>query len=145
MKKIFKYEHLFPLISKTENYIIYQHFYWQQNISKYLRVQPQNPDQVYFKLGRLFLRLSFHQITKVLVVQSCLTLCNPMDEATKLLCPWNSPGKNTGVHSHSLLQRIFPTQRSNSDLMHCRQILYPLSYEATAEFKTRRRRPSLCF
>ena len=27
---------------------------------------------------------------------------------TRVLCPWNSPGKNTGVGSHSLLQRIFP-------------------------------------
>ena len=32
---------------------------------------------------------------------------------TKLLCPWDSPGKNTGAGSHSLLQRIFPTQGSN--------------------------------
>ena len=31
---------------------------------------------------------------------------------TRLLCPWNSPGKNTGVGSHSLLQGIFPTQGS---------------------------------
>ena len=30
-----------------------------------------------------------------------------------LLCPWNSPGKNTGVGSHSLLQGIFPTQGLN--------------------------------
>ena len=29
------------------------------------------------------------------------------------LCPWNSPSKNTGVDSHSLLQGIFPTQGSN--------------------------------
>ena len=29
------------------------------------------------------------------------------------LCPWNSLGKNTGAGSHSLLQGIFPTQRSN--------------------------------
>ena len=28
-------------------------------------------------------------------------------EPSKLLCPWNSPGKNTGVDSHSLLQGIF--------------------------------------
>ena len=27
-----------------------------------------------------------------------------------LLCPWDSPGKNTGVGSHFLLQGIFPTQ-----------------------------------
>ena len=34
-------------------------------------------------------------------------------ESTRLLCPWNSPGKNTGVGSHSLLQGILPTQGSN--------------------------------
>ena len=45
----------------------------------------------------------------------------------KLLCPWNSPGKNTGVGSHSLLQRIFPIQVSNPGFMHCRKILYRLS------------------
>ena len=42
--------------------------------------------------------------------------------------PWNSPGQNTGVGSLSLLQRIFPTQGSNSGLLNCRQILYQLSY-----------------
>ena len=44
--------------------------------------------------------------------------------ACRLLCPWNSPGKNTGVHCHSLLQGIFLTQGSNPGLPHCRQILY---------------------
>ena len=47
---------------------------------------------------------------------------------TRLLCPWNSPGKNTGVDCHSLLQRIFPTRGSNPGLLHCRQILSGLSY-----------------
>ena len=42
---------------------------------------------------------------------------------TRLLCPWNFPGKNTGVGCHFLLQGIFPTQRSNPGLLHCRQIL----------------------
>ena len=42
--------------------------------------------------------------------------------------PWNSSGQNTGVGSLSLLQGIFPTQRSNPGLRHCRQILYQLSY-----------------
>ena len=37
--------------------------------------------------------------------------------------------KNTGVGSLSLLQRIFPTQGSNQGLLHCRQILYQLSYQ----------------
>ena len=36
----------------------------------------------------------------------------------RLLCPWDSPGKNTGVGSHSLLQGICPTQRLNLYLLH---------------------------
>ena len=39
----------------------------------------------------------------------------------------DSPGKNTAVGGHALLQRIFPTQGSNPGLPHCRQILYQLS------------------
>ena len=46
--------------------------------------------------------------------------------------PSEPPGKpkNTGVGSLSLLQQIFPTQESNWDLLHCRQILYQLSYRS---------------
>ena len=33
----------------------------------------------------------------MLVTQLCPALCNPIDQPTRLLCPWNSPGKNTGV------------------------------------------------
>ena len=47
----------------------------------------------------------------------------------QLLCPWNSPGKNIGVDSHSLLQGIFPTHELNPGLLHCRQILYCLSHK----------------
>ena len=36
----------------------------------------------------------------------------------RLLCPWDSPGKNTGVGCHSLLQGIFLTQGSNPYLLH---------------------------
>ena len=42
---------------------------------------------------------------------------------------WNSPGQNTGVGSHSLLQEIFRTQGSNPGLPHCRRILYQLSHK----------------
>ena len=38
--------------------------------------------------------------------------------ATRLLCPWDSPGKNTGAGCHGLLQGIFPTQRLNPGLLH---------------------------
>ena len=48
---------------------------------------------------------------------------------TRLLCPWGSPGKDTGVGSHSLLQGILPIQGSNPSLLHCGRILYPLSHQ----------------
>ena len=38
-------------------------------------------------------------------------------QPTRLLCPWDSPGKNTGVHCHALLQGIFPTQGLNLHLL----------------------------
>ena len=50
---------------------------------------------------------------------------------TRLLCPWDSTGKNTGVGSHSLLQGIFPIQGSNPGLAHCRQTLYHLNHQGT--------------
>ena len=46
-------------------------------------------------------------------------LCDPME----------FPGQNTGGGNLSLLQGIFPTQESNWGLLHCRRILYQLSYE----------------
>ena len=55
---------------------------------------------------------------KMIVAQWCPALCDPM------VCPGNSPGKNTRVGCHSLLQGIFPTQGSNPRLLHYRQILY---------------------
>ena len=105
-------------------------------------------------------------------IQSCLTLCTPMDytacqvtsvvsdsvqphglQPTRLLRPWDSPGKNTGVGCHFLLQGlyslwnspgqntgvgslsllpgIFSTQRSNPGLPHCGQILYQLSHKGS--------------
>ena len=45
-------------------------------------------------------------------------------QPTRLLCPWNSLGRNTGMGSHSLLQGIFPTQGSNQGLLHCRQVFF---------------------
>ena len=42
---------------------------------------------------------------------------------------WNSPDQNTGVGSLALLQQIFPTQELNWGPLHCRQILYQLSFE----------------
>ena len=55
-------------------------------------------------------------------------------EPARLPCPWNSPGRNTGVDCHSLLQRSFPTQRWNPGLLHRRQTLYCLSYREVYSF-----------
>ena len=53
------------------------------------------------------------------------------------LCPWNSPGKNTGVGCHSLLQGIFPTQGLNPGLLYHRLILYHLSHQGSPYFHLR--------
>ena len=62
------------------------------------------------------------------VVQSCPTL-RPMDCSPpgSSVCG-DSPGKNTGVGCHVLLQGIFPTQGLNPGLRHCRRVLYHLSH-----------------
>ena len=51
--------------------------------------------------------------------------------STRLLNPWDSPGKYIGVSCHVLLQGIFPNQGLNPGLPHCRQILYCLSYQGS--------------
>ena len=38
------------------------------------------------------------------LLQSCLTLCNPIDGSPPGMPSWDSPGKNTGVGCHCLLQ-----------------------------------------
>ena len=48
-----------------------------------------------------------------------------------LYSPRNSPGQNTGVDCHALLQGIFLTQGLNPGLPHCRQILYQLSHQGS--------------
>ena len=63
-------------------------------------------------------------------LQSPLTLCDTMDcSLPGSSVHGDSPDKNTGVGSHSLLWGIFPTQGSNPTLLHCRQILYHLSHQ----------------
>ena len=52
----------------------------------------------------------------------------PWTVACQVPLSMDSPGHNTGVGCHFLLQGIFPTQGSNPGLLHYRQILYHLSY-----------------
>ena len=67
-----------------------------------------------------------------LVAQSCLTLSYPMDcSPPASSIHGDSPGKNTGVGCHALLQGIFPTWGSNPGLPYCRRILYHLSHQGS--------------
>ena len=52
-------------------------------------------------------------------------------QPTRLFCPWDFPGKSTGVGCHFLLQGIFSTQGLNPGLLHWRQTLYCLSHKGS--------------
>ena len=52
----------------------------------------------------------------------------------RLFCPWDSPGKNTGVGCHFLLQRFFLTRGSNPQLLHYQVDSSPLSHLETPFF-----------
>ena len=62
------------------------------------------------------------------ITKSCPHLCNPMDWPASILCPWDFPGKNTGVVSLFLLQEIFLTQGSNLCLLHWQEDSLPLNH-----------------
>ena len=65
-------------------------------------------------------------------LQPYVTLCDPMNcSPPGSSVHGDSPGKNIGVGCHALLQEIFPTQGSNLGLLHCRWILYQLSYQGS--------------
>ena len=57
-------------------------------------------------------------------LQSYSTLCDPIDWSPPGFSVYGTPGENTGVGCHALLQGIFNTQGLNLWLLHCRQILY---------------------
>ena len=66
-------------------------------------------------------------IVKVKFVQLCLTLCDPMGYTRHGILQ----ARILEWVAFSLLQGIFPTQGSSPGLMHCRQILYPLSHQGS--------------
>ena len=79
-----------------------------------------------------FIHMYMKMKVKMLVAQSCLILCDPMDCSP----PGSSvhvdfPGKNTGVGCHAFLQGIFPIQGSDPGFPHSRQILYCLSHHGS--------------
>ena len=52
-------------------------------------------------------------------------------QLARLLCPWDSPGKNTGVVCHALLQEMILIQGSNLHLLHWQAYSLPLSHQGS--------------
>ena len=90
------------------------------------------PVPIGFPIASRLLPPQTHDNQRPVPVALCLraqlnpTLCNPLDYIVHGI-----PSQNTGVSSLSLLQGIFPTQGSNPDLPHCRQIFYQLSHKGS--------------
>ena len=93
---------------------------WPQEVFSLLNYVPQE-----INIGYIH-----GMLCSCLVAQLCPTLCDPVDcSPPGSSIHGDSPGKNTGVGCHALLQGIFPTQRSNPGLLHCRQILYHMNHQ----------------
>ena len=75
-------------------------------------------------MGSLFLLQGIFPIPRIEPRSPTLQVDSLSDE------PQGKP-KNTGVGSLSLLQQIFPIQELNQGLLHCRRIIYQLSYQAS--------------
>ena len=72
-----------------------------------------------------------------LVAKSCLTLWQPHGlQLARLLCPWDSPGKNTGVGYHFLLQGTFLIQGLTPCLLYWQVDSLPLSHLGRSMEKT---------
>ena len=56
-------------------------------------------------------------------------------QPARLLCPWDFPGKNTGVGCHFLLQGLLPIQGSKLHLLHCQEDSLPLSHQGSQRKK----------
>ena len=82
-------------------------------------------------------RVSFTKFSSLIVLsldaQSCPTLCNTVDCSTPGSSVFGgSPGKNTGVGYHTLIQGIFQTQGLIPGLLHCTWILYCLRHQGSS-------------
>ena len=97
---------------------------------------PPPPQSYYFYFPKFFISLKLfpNKKSRMLVSQSCLTLCelmdcNPPDSSVHGILQARILQASMG--SHSLLQGIFLTQGWNPGLLHCRWILYQLSYQGS--------------
>ena len=86
---------------------------WLRKESLSLRTSQYKSSKLKSKTNKDCPKKDYPRTITCLVAQSCLTLCNPMDcSSPGSLVHGDSPGQNTGVGCHVLLQEIFPTQVS---------------------------------
>ena len=87
---------------------------------------------MYIIICIIIIYMFIHMSHVCLVNRSRPTTCDPMDcNPPGSSVHGDSPGQNTGVGCHALLQGIFPTQELNPDLPHCRWFLYHLSHQGS--------------
>ena len=102
-------------LASIESVILSSHL----NLCRPLLLMPTIPPSIKVFSTESHIRRSCNCLWCCLVAEMCPALLPP----ARLLCPWDFPGKNTGVNCNFLLQGIFLTQESNQGLLHCRQIL----------------------
>ena len=129
---LFTMAHIFVGIRKIV--VCSAHICKQKNKIVSKEIQQDHVDVLHSENGKPY--VSMKKLQKMdLCPLSHLVMTDPLSLhgllPTRLLCPWNSPGKNTTVGCHSLLHSTFPSQGSNLGLLHCRQILYHLSNEGS--------------
>ena len=83
-------------------------YFLEPHLSPYTFPIPFQPRSVCCSLSSF--SLGWGRSVKVLVAQLCPILCYPMDYSLQAPLSMDSPGRNTGVGNHFLLQRIFPIQ-----------------------------------
>ena len=117
----------FPLPVPHLAYLLANSYSSKNEVSVFLRILPWLPiphlSMMVLSQGPLTFCTKTHKSHNMVCVSRlvCPTLFDPMDGTvahTRLLCPWNSPDKNTRVGFHFLFQGIFPTQGSNPHLLH---------------------------
>ena len=89
---------------------------------------------VYIRLRDVSVQQLFHVLfhTQMCMCRVCSVRSTSLQahglQPTRLLCPWNFPGNNTGMGYHFLLQGVFLTQRSNLHLLHLQVNSFRLSH-----------------
>ena len=113
-------------LERLEIIYVYTYAYVYVNECVYICMytEPLNSIYIYTLTQKMLLLSSVSQSLK-----SGLTLHDPHAlQPTRLLCPWDFPGKNTRVDCHFLIQRIFPTQRLNLCFLHWQMDSLPLHH-----------------